>query len=121
MSLSEAAPGTETLTPLEWLTSSDPSAEQELLREDRSRRLRRALERLGAMERHVLTLRFGLDDQPVMTLREIGDRFGLSNEGIRQIEMRAKKRLCYLLRADDGTARIPAHRRARIVTVPTTA
>jgi RNA polymerase primary sigma factor len=102
MSLDEAASGTEGRTPLDWLSVTDPSAEQELIRTDRARTLRRALERLTRQEQEVLALRFGLDDRPVLTLRELGNQMGLSNEGVRQIEIQARKRLAFLLRADES-------------------
>jgi RNA polymerase primary sigma factor len=56
-------------------------------------------ERLGDLraglcdrERNVLRARFGLDG-PEQTLREIGERIGLSAEGVRQIEKRALEKL----------------------------
>jgi hypothetical protein len=64
LSLSEIAAGTHGRTPLDWLPSRDPSAEQVLIRADRSRKLRVAMERLSRQEREVLALRFGLDDRP---------------------------------------------------------
>lgn len=106
MSLSEAATGTDGRTPLDWLQTADPSVEQELIRADGARKLRAALERLTSQEQEVLTLRFGLDGRPILTLRELGRRLGLSNERVRQIEMHAKKRLAFLLRGGDGTRRV---------------
>jgi RNA polymerase primary sigma factor len=47
---------------------------------------------LGERERNILRARFGLDG-PEETLREIGDRLGLSAEGVRQIEKRALEKL----------------------------
>lgn len=105
MSLSEAAAGTYSWTPLDWLEAADPSAEQELIRADRARKLRVALGRLTSQEQEVLSLRFGLDDRPVLTLRELGRRLGLSNERVRQIEIRARKRLAFLLKDDQRVRR----------------
>jgi len=99
LSLSEITAGTHGRTPLDWLPSRDPSAEQVLIRADRSRKLRGAMERLSRQEREVLALRFGLDDRPTLTLREVGRRLTLSNERIRQIELRAKSRLAVYLRS----------------------
>lgn len=48
---------------------------------------------LSNMEEKVLRLRFGLDDDDPMTLKEIGDRMHLSRERIRQIEAQALGKL----------------------------
>ena len=53
-------------------------------------KLYEALNKLGDREREVLLLRFGLKDGRKHTLEEIGRRFGLTRERIRQIEKRAK-------------------------------
>ena len=53
-------------------------------------KLYEALNTLGDREREVLLLRFGLKDGRKHTLEEIGRRFGLTRERIRQIEKRAK-------------------------------
>jgi RNA polymerase sigma factor (sigma-70 family) len=50
------------------------------------------LERLTERERDVIKLRFGLTDDPC-TLAEIGERFALTRERIRQIEARALGKL----------------------------
>jgi RNA polymerase primary sigma factor len=48
---------------------------------------------LSNMEERVLRLRFGLDTDDPMTLKEIGDRMHLSRERIRQIEAQALGKL----------------------------
>ena len=48
---------------------------------------------LSNMEERVLRLRFGLDSDDPMTLKEIGDRMHLSRERIRQIEAQALGKL----------------------------
>jgi len=48
---------------------------------------------LSQMEEKVLRLRFGLDNDDPMTLKEIGDRMHLSRERIRQIEAQALGKL----------------------------
>lgn len=48
-----------------------------------------ALSKLGSRAAEVLRSRFGLGGNTAMTLREIGDRFNMSREWIRQIEKRA--------------------------------
>jgi len=44
---------------------------------------------LTPMELQILRWRFGLDDTPELTLREIGDRYNLSRERVRQLQERA--------------------------------
>ena len=51
------------------------------------------LETLSAKEREVIEFRFGLNGRRAMSLKEIGDRFKLTKERIRQIEKNALKRL----------------------------
>jgi RNA polymerase primary sigma factor len=51
---------------------------------------------LSERERHVLVLRYGLDDDEPKTLEEIGRRLGLTRERIRQIEVEALRRLASL-------------------------
>ena len=52
-----------------------------------------ALSSLDEREREVLRLYFGLDGSPGMTLEEIGTKFGLTRERIRQIKEKALSRL----------------------------
>ncbi len=51
------------------------------------------LDTLTARERRVLQLRFGLIDGHDRTLEEVGQRFGLTRERIRQIENKALRKL----------------------------
>jgi len=51
------------------------------------------LETLSAKEREVIEFRFGLNGRRPMSLKEIGDRFSLTKERIRQIEKSALRRL----------------------------
>lgn len=46
----------------------------------------------------IITHRFGLDNQPVKTLEDIGDKYGLTRERIRQIEESILKILSSLIR-----------------------
>ncbi len=55
--------------------------------------LRDALDGLRGIEGDILRMRFGLDENPEMTLREIGDTYHLSRERIRQLEQRALAKL----------------------------
>ncbi len=55
--------------------------------------LEKVLASLPQRERRVLELRFGLDDGRERTLEEVGREFGLTRERIRQIEVKALKKL----------------------------
>ena len=48
---------------------------------------------LSPLERSIVESRFGLGDVETMTLKEIGDEYGLSRERIRQIQNRALGKL----------------------------
>lgn len=56
-------------------------------------RLEQALGTLSEREQQVIRLRFGLDSEKTMTLVEVSKVFNLTRERIRQIEMRAIKKL----------------------------
>ena len=65
------------------------SAYQTLLKE----KIEEVLGTLSAREARVLRLRFGLDNDKTYTLEEVGEKFGLTRERIRQIEGKALRRL----------------------------
>ncbi|HSP92175.1 MAG TPA: RNA polymerase sigma factor RpoD/SigA [Vicinamibacterales bacterium] len=70
-----------------------PAVDEALVHEAVVDQLRKAVAELGAKEREVMRLRFGLDGAEPKTLREVGSRLKLSRERVRQIESRAKERL----------------------------
>jgi RNA polymerase primary sigma factor len=65
------------------------AASRELLRDQ----IRNALTFLNERERHVLELRFGLQDGRDHTLEEVGQRLGVTRERVRQIEAKALRKL----------------------------
>ncbi len=71
------------------------SAYQSMLKD----KLEEVLTSLSPREARILRLRFGLDDGNPYTLEEVGQKFGLTRERIRQIEGRALRRLRHPRRA----------------------
>ena len=55
--------------------------------------LSRRMERLDTRERTVLVLRYGLEGESPLTLKEIGRRLGVTREWVRKIEIRAVRKL----------------------------
>jgi RNA polymerase primary sigma factor len=71
------------------------SAYARLLRE----KVEEVLETLPPREARILRLRFGLENGRTYTLEEVGQKFGLTRERIRQIESKALRRLRHPRRA----------------------
>jgi RNA polymerase primary sigma factor len=65
------------------------SYEESRAEQERDEAVRKLLGRLGEQEREVIMMRFGIAGNRVMTLEEVGARFGVTRERIRQIEMNA--------------------------------
>jgi len=59
----------------------------------RREQLDAVLDKLTPRERDVVRMRFGLDDGYAHTLEEVGQRFAVTRERVRQIELRALKKL----------------------------
>lgn len=57
-----------------------------------------SLNKLGKKEKRILKLRFGLQDNQMRTLGEVGKEVGITRERVRQIEVEAIKKLKRLLR-----------------------
>ncbi len=62
-------------------------------RKIRHEELNRVLDSLSHRERKVLELRFGLKGEHPRTLEEVGERFGVTRERIRQVEAKTLNRL----------------------------
>src|SRR2546425_6912310 len=77
--------------------SGSVNPEEELLREESQSLIRIALKDLNDQEQTVIINRFGLEGGKTFTLKQIGERLGISRERVRQIEFQAKKRLKKLI------------------------
>jgi len=69
------------------------SPDQKVLDESLSNALEDILETLTESERQIIIMRYGIDGNQPMSLQQIGDKFHLSKERIRQIEKKAIRRL----------------------------
>lgn len=76
---------------IEDTNAEDPSQRISLMR--LREQIRKVLDSLAPKEREILTMRFGLDDGRIKTLKEIGEAFRISRERVRQIETKALAKL----------------------------
>ena len=72
--------------------SDSPDTDNELVMESLRQEIERALDLLNDRERKVVTAFFGIG-MPEMTLEEIGDKYNLTRERVRQIKEKAIRRL----------------------------
>lgn len=78
---------------LDILSNPDsPSADRTLVTESLQKEIDRALDTLTTREKEIIKMFFGLGE-PEKTLEEIGDRFNLTRERVRQIKEKAIRRL----------------------------
>ena len=75
--------------------SPDDQAARELLKDQ----IKKVLDTLSPRERRILEYRFGLIDNRPQTLEEVGKKFGVTRERIRQIEAKALRKLKHPSRA----------------------
>jgi RNA polymerase primary sigma factor len=81
---------------LEDKQASSPG--ERLLSQDLNVQVERALGTLSEKEREILRLRFGIGKESEHTLEEVGQRFSVTRERIRQIEAKALRKLRHPLR-----------------------
>ncbi|MCJ7458623.1 MAG: sigma-70 family RNA polymerase sigma factor [candidate division Zixibacteria bacterium] len=76
-----------------------PAPDEALLDESLRLEIGRALRTLSGREAQVISLYFGLTQEKPLTLEEIGARFGLTRERVRQIKEKAIRRLRHASRS----------------------
>jgi len=76
-----------------------PSPDHQLMEESLKVQVRRALNTLSEREAQVIRLYFGLDQEHSLTLEEVGEKFNLTRERIRQIKDKAIHRLRHASRS----------------------
>jgi RNA polymerase primary sigma factor len=81
---------------LEDKTTESPN--DTLISQDLTNQVERALGMLSPKEKEILRLRFGIGDESEHTLEEVGKRFSVTRERIRQIETKALRKLRHPLR-----------------------
>jgi RNA polymerase primary sigma factor len=74
------------------INDNSPMADRQLVMESLNEEIRNALKILNERERNIVEAFFGIN-QPEMTLEEIGTKFGLTRERVRQIKEKAIRRL----------------------------
>ena len=74
------------------VNDSSPMADRQLVIESLQAEIKQALRMLNERERNVIEAFFGIDG-PEMTLEEIGTKYGLTRERVRQIKEKAIRRL----------------------------
>jgi RNA polymerase primary sigma factor len=75
------------------LNDDSPSADNELMMNSLRKEIERSLSTLSEREAFVLRYFFGLNGYPILTLEEIGEKFSLTRERVRQIKEKAIKKL----------------------------
>lgn len=78
---------------------NSPSPSQAAYKNMMMDKVHEVLATLSPREARILRLRFGLENGRAYTLEEVGEKFGLTRERIRQIEGKALRRLRHPLRA----------------------
>lgn len=67
--------------------------DEKIIRESLNEQVHNIIKELNENEREILIMRFGLNGEEPKTLKEVGERIGLSRERVRQIENQAKLKL----------------------------
>jgi len=76
-----------------------PAPDETLLSDSLRREIQKALSTLTQREAEVISLYFGINREEPLTLEQIGERFGLTRERVRQIKEKAIRRLRHTSRS----------------------
>ena len=77
----------------DFIESDEPRPEDVVMDEALKNSVRKILGTLSEKERGIITLRFGLDDNKALSLKEVGEIYNLTKERIRQIEKKVLNNL----------------------------
>jgi len=91
----DAPIGEDTMTIEDTISNDTPPTDHWLITEWLKHEIMSALRILHPREREIIKYYFGLDGYPLLTLEEIGDKFGLTRERTRQIKEKGIRRLKY--------------------------
>ena len=87
-------PGNEDLTIMEIISNpNDPRPDDFLMQTSLQIEIKRALEKLSEREKDVVALFYGIGCKSSLTLEEIGEKYDLTRERVRQIKEKAIRRL----------------------------
>lgn len=83
------------------LPNGDLLQDELMLQDEIAEKLEKAIQNLEARDAEIIRLTFGLNEAP-LTLTQVGSRFGISKERVRQLRNRAMNQLKMLLLGDEG-------------------
>lgn len=86
-------------TLLDVLENDNPDTDSNLIDESLSEEIKRSLSTLTEREREIIVLFFGLSTNHPLSLEEIGEKFNLTRERVRQIKDKALQRLRHTSRS----------------------
>jgi RNA polymerase primary sigma factor len=86
-------------TLLDVLENHEPNTDFNLINESLSEEIKRSLSTLTEREREIVILFFGLSGSSPLSLEEIGEKFNLTRERVRQIKDKALQRLRHTSRS----------------------
>jgi len=82
-----------------FVPSDSPQTDEELMHESLGREIQRSLSTLSEKERDVINMYYGIGMNHGLTLEEIGAKFDLTRERVRQIKEKAIRRLRHTSRS----------------------